>query len=264
MTHLEPFALQLAAIAAEVILPLYRADHGLADKGAISGKAFDPVTEADRGAEAAIRKAISQHFPDHGVIGEEYGEDRPDAEFVWVLDPIDGTRAFISGLPLWTTLIGLRRQGEAAIGVIAQPFLKEVFIGGPSGARLLSLGEASGGRPLSVRPCGSLSTALGATTDPYLFRNEDAAAFERLRQKVRLIRYGADAYAYAMVAMGKLDFVIETGLKSWDIEAALPLLRAAGGYIGDWSGGAAGGEKGRLLILGDKDRLGEVRGVLES
>jgi histidinol phosphatase-like enzyme (inositol monophosphatase family) len=261
---LETFALRLSAVAAEAILPLYRADHGLADKGAKTGKAFDPVTEADRGAEAAIRKAIAAAYPDHGVIGEEYGEDRPDAEFVWVLDPIDGTRAFISGLPLWTTLIALRHKGEPVIGVIAQPFLNEVFVGGPSGARLLALGEESGGRPLQTRPCASLEAALGATTDPYLFKGDETAAFARLRAATRLVRYGADAYAYAMTALGTLDFVVETGLKAWDIEAAVPLIRAAGGYIGDWSGGAAGGEKGRLLILGDPARLDEASAVLEG
>ena len=119
LLSLEAFAIDLAQAAGDVIAPLFRADHGLEDKGGKTG--FDPVTAADKGAEAAIRAAIASRFPGHGVIGEEYGEDRPDAEFVWVLDPIDGTRAFIAGLPLWTTLIGLRHRGRPVLGLIGQP-----------------------------------------------------------------------------------------------------------------------------------------------
>ncbi|WP_312687225.1 inositol monophosphatase family protein, partial [Brevundimonas nasdae] len=135
MTEFEAFAVELAREAARVTLPFFRSDIGHVDKGGAAG--FDPVTEADKQAEAAIRKLIAARYPEHGIIGEEYGEDRPDAEHVWVLDPIDGTRAFISGLPLWTTLIALRIAGKPTVGVIAQPFLDEIFIGGPSGALLL-------------------------------------------------------------------------------------------------------------------------------
>src|ERR1700754_1260249 len=125
--ELDAFLLELNQASAEVILPLFRAENGLIDKGGVAG--FDPVTEADKGAERAIRRLIAERYPDHGVIGEEYGEDRPDAEFVWVLDPVDGTRAFIAGLPLWCVLIGLRWQGRPVLGSIAQPFLDEVYIG---------------------------------------------------------------------------------------------------------------------------------------
>ena len=121
---LDDLLLDLYAASAEVIAPLFRADHGLEDKGHAGW--FDPVTVADKGAEAAIRKLIAQRFPEHGVIGEEYGEDRPDAEFVWVLDPIDGTRAFIAGLPVWTTLIGLRHEGNPVLGSIGQPYIGEI------------------------------------------------------------------------------------------------------------------------------------------
>ena len=117
--ELEAFAIDLAHAAGAAILPLFRAENGLEDKGGPG--AFDPVTAADRGAEAAMRTAIAARFPDHGVLGEEYGDDRSDAEFVWVLDPIDGTRAFVAGLPVWTTLIGLRHQGKPVVGAIAQP-----------------------------------------------------------------------------------------------------------------------------------------------
>src|SRR5476651_173686 len=127
LVELDAFLVELNRAAAGAILPLFRADHGLIDKGGAEG--FDPVTEADKGAERAIRKLISERYPDHGVIGEEYGEDRPDAEFVWVLDPVDGTRAFIAGLPVWTTLIGLRYQGRPVVGAIGQSYLGEVFVG---------------------------------------------------------------------------------------------------------------------------------------
>ena len=141
LDRFETFAVELAHAAGAAILPLFRADHGLEDKGAVTGRVFDPVTEADKGAERAIRAAISAAYPDHGVIGEEYGEDRPDAEFVWVLDPIDGTRAFISGLPLWTTLIALRHQGQPVVGVISQPFIGEVFVGEALIRRSVALDE---------------------------------------------------------------------------------------------------------------------------
>src|ERR1700761_4387803 len=147
--ELDAFLLELNGAAAGAILPLFRADHGLIDKGGAKG--FDPVTEADKGAERAIRALISQRYPDHGVIGEEYGEDRPDAEFVWVLDPVDGTRAFISGLPVWTTLIGLRHNGAPVLGSIGQSYIGELFIGGADkGSRLIS---RHGVRPLKTRPC---------------------------------------------------------------------------------------------------------------
>src|SRR5690349_6030277 len=127
LAELDAFLVELNQVSSAAILPLFRADHGLEDKGGKAG--FDPVTEADRGAERAIRKLIAERYPEHGVIGEEYGEDRPDAEFVWVLDPVDGTRAFIAGLPVWTTLISLRVAGDPALSSIGQPYLGELFIG---------------------------------------------------------------------------------------------------------------------------------------
>ena len=230
---LEVFAVELAAVAGDVILPLFRADHGLEDKGATKDGRFDPVTKADKGAEAAIRKAVTARFPDHGFIGEEYGEDRPDAEYVWVLDPVDGTRAFISGLPLWTTLIGLRHRGRPVVGMIGQSYLGEVFVGSARGSRLIRNGAE---KPLHVRPCTGLPEALIATTDHNIFTGAKLKAWDGVRNAARLARYGCDAYAYAMVAMGTLDLVVETGLKSWDIEAAIPLIEGAGGFITDWRG----------------------------
>src|SRR5580704_933303 len=136
--ELDAFLLELNRASAAVILPLFRGDHGIENKAARGD--YDPVTLADKGAEAEIRRLIAARYPEHGVIGEEMGEDRPDAEFVWVLDPVDGTRAFVAGLPVWTTLIALRHQGRPVVGSIGQPYLGEVFVGNPGGSRLVSAG----------------------------------------------------------------------------------------------------------------------------
>ena len=251
---LDAFLVDLNRASADVILPLFRADHGLEDKGGPG--AFDPVTAADKGAEAVIRKLIGQRYPDHGVIGEEYGEDRPDAPFVWVLDPIDGTRAFIAGLPVWTTLIGLRFEGKPVLGSIGQPFLGEVFIGHVGGSRLIR-GETS--RPLKARSGVPLSGAIIATTDPYAcFNPAETEAWGQVRTAARLARFGCDAYAYAMVAAGTIDLVLEAGLKSWDIEAAVPVIAGAGGVVTDWRGDRIGREGGQVAIAGDRALLAQA------
>jgi histidinol phosphatase-like enzyme (inositol monophosphatase family) len=262
LVALDAFLLDLNRASAEVILPLFRADHGLEDKGA--GKnlprdthaAFDPVTEADRGAEAAIRKRIAELYPEHGVIGEEYGEDRPDAEFVWVLDPIDGTRAFIAGLPLWTTLIGLRYQGRPVLGSIGQPFIDEIFLGHASGSRLIAGGQE---RTIRARECANINDAVIATTDPdACFDGAERGAWLQVRAAAKLARLGCDAYAYAMVAMGKMDMVIEAGLKSWDVEAAIPVIEGAGGLVTNWRGEPVGPNGGQMVISGDRRPLDEA------
>jgi len=262
LASLDAFIIDLNKASSAAILPLFRADHGLEDKGAgknlprDSHGAFDPVTEADRGAEAAIRALIAERYPEHGVIGEEYGEDRPDAEFVWVLDPIDGTRAFIAGLPLWTTLIGLRHQGRPVLGSIGQPFTDELFIGHAGGSRLLARGQS---QVIRVRECSNLNDAVIATTDPdACFDGAERGAWLQVRAASKLARLGCDAYAYAMVAMGKMDMVIEAGLKSWDIEAAIPVVEGAGGLVTDWRGQAIGPNGGQMVISGDRRPLDEA------
>jgi histidinol phosphatase-like enzyme (inositol monophosphatase family) len=257
LAALDAFLITLNRASAEVILPLFRVDNGLKNKAAPG--AFDPVTEADKGAERAIRALIAEHYPDHGVIGEEYGEDRPDAEFVWVLDPIDGTRAFISGLPVWTTLIGLRFQGEPVLGSIGQPFTDELFIGHAGGSRLISRG---GETALKTRPCAKLSDAVIATTDPAIFEGADRESWRNLQRGVRLARLGCDAYAYAMVAMGTMDLVVEARLKCWDIESAIPLLAGAGGLVTDWYGAKLGKTGGRVAIAGDPALLEQALAAL--
>ena len=252
--ELDAFIVELNRASAEVILPLFRADHGLEDKGGAAG--FDPVTAADKGAEAAIRKLIAERYPDHGVIGEEYGEDRPEADYVWVLDPIDGTRAFIAGLPLWTTLIGLRHRGRPVLGAISQPHIGEIYVGQADGSRLIS---RNGERPLRVRTGLPLSAAIIATTDPVgCFNRSELAAWNSVRAAARLARMGCDGYAYAMVAAGTLDVVIEAGLKSWDIEAAVPLLAGAGGLITDWRGAPIGRNGGQTVVVSSQALLDEV------
>ena len=255
LSGLDALLVELNRASAAAILPLFRAEHGLEDKGP-AGK-FDPVTLADKGAEASIRKLVGERWPEHGVIGEEYGEDRPDAEFVWVIDPIDGTRAFISGLPVWTTLIGLRFQGEPVLGSIGQPYIGELYIGSQAqGSRLISRGQS---RPLKVRPCARLTEALIATTDPVgCFDGAEAGAWTQVRQTARLARTGCDAYAYAMVAAGQMDLVVEAGLKSWDIEAAVPVVEGAGGIVADWRGERVGRNGGQLAIAGDRRCLDEA------
>ena len=247
LAELEAFLIELNRASAAAILPLFRGDHGLVNKLGPSG--FDPVTDADQGAERAIRALILARYPDHGVIGEEYGEDRPDAEFVWVLDPIDGTRAFIAGLPLWCTLIGLRHHGEPVLGSIGQPYLGELYLGHAGASRLMSRG---GSRPLQVRACPKLADAIIATTDPdACFSDAERAAWTQVRAASRLARLGCDAYAYAMVAAGTLDLVIEAGLKCWDIDAAIPVIAGAGGQVRDWRGEAVGAFGGQIVIAGD-------------
>ncbi len=257
--ELDAFLLELNHAAGQAILPLFRADHGLVDKGvagATGFRAFDPVTEADRGAERAIRALIAERYPDHGVIGEEYGEDRPDAEFVWVLDPVDGTRAFIAGLPLWCVLIGLRHEGKPVLGSIGQPYIEEVYLGSAAGSRLVT---PAGERALKVRPCPKLTDAIIATTDPEAcFNGAELGAWTQVRAAARLARLGCDAYAYAMVAAGTMDMVIEAGLKAWDIDAAIPVIEGAGGLVTDWRGRPVGPNGGQVAIAGDRACLEEA------
>ena len=253
LAELDAFLVELNRAAAAAILPLFRGDHGLTNK---LDQGFDPVTEADKGAERAMRALITRRYPDHGVIGEEYGEDRPDADWVWVLDPVDGTRAFIAGLPLWCTLIGLRFQGAPVLGSIGQSYLDELYIGHAGGSRLIS---RDGVRPLKVRSCPKLADAIIATTDPEgCFNDAELGAWRQVRARSRLARLGCDAYAYAMVAAGTLDLVVEAGLQSWDIEAAIPVIAGAGGLTTDWRGEPVGQQGGQVAIAGDRACLDQA------
>lgn len=259
--NFEPFLVELNRASAEAILPVFRNLEGIENKTAGSGD-FDPVTAADKGAEAAIRRLIAERFPDHGVIGEEYGEDRPDADFVWVIDPIDGTRAFVAGLPVWTTLIALRREGRPVLGSIGQPYIGELFLGHAGGSRIMSRGES---RALRTRRGVPLAQAVIATTDPAVYMAPgEGEAWSRLRAAVRLARLGCDAYAYAMVADGQIDLVVEASLKSWDVECIIPILEGAGGASSDWRGAPIGAHGGRVALAGDRALIEEALPILSA
>src|SRR5215831_1563774 len=240
------FVDQLATVAGDAILPFFRTSLSIEDKN--PGSSFDPVTAADRAAEAAMRTLIRRTFPDHGVIGEEYGDEHADAEYVWVLDPIDGTKSFISGMPAWGTLIALTRFGKPVFGMMHQPFLRECFNGDGQTARYRG---PAGERQLMVRPCGELSSAVLFTTSPRLMNEDDRKAFGVVEEAVRLSRYGGDCYAYCMLAAGHVDLVIETELKPYDVLPLVPIIIGAGGIITTWEGGAphAGG---RIIAAGDR------------
>jgi len=234
----------LADAAAKAIMPHFRASTEVTNKAPAH---FDPVTAADRDAEAAMRKLIAATYPDHGIVGEEYGPERADARFVWVLDPIDGTRSFITGLPVWGTLIGLLEDGRPRLGMMAQPFTGERFAG--DGRRAWYTGPG-GPRPIATRAAASLSEAVLFTTSPYLFSVADGEAYRRIEKSVRMARYGCDCYAYCMVASGHADIVIEAGLQTYDIVALIPIVEGAGGRLTAWDGGSAAGG-GRVCASGD-------------
>ena len=243
-TDMIAFLDELADAASQAIMPHFRARTAVENK---AGAGFDPVTVADRDAEAAMRKLIAARFPEHGVVGEEYGEDRAGADMVWVLDPIDGTRAFISGLPVWGTLIGLKEGGRPILGMMVQPFTGERFSGDGKTAWYTGAG---GKTTLRTRACPDLADASLFTTSPKLFDGDDLAAYERVEKRVKLARYGLDCYGYCMVAAGHGDCVVEAGLKPHDIVALIPIIQGAGGRVTDWTGGPAA-SGGRIVASGD-------------
>lgn len=239
------FVDELASASGEAILPFFRTSLAIENKQA---GGFDPVTEADRAAEAVMRRLIARSFPGHGVIGEEYGAEREDAEYVWVLDPIDGTKSFINGMPTWGTLIGLMRFGEPVFGMMHQPFLRERFSGDGGAARYRG---PAGARDLRVRPCASLADAQLATTSPLLMNKGDLAKFRRVEEKAKLSRYGGDCYAYCMLAAGHTDVIVETELKPYDILPLIPFITGAGGIVTTWENGPPH-KGGRVVAAGDK------------
>jgi histidinol-phosphatase len=238
------FVDQLANVSGETILPFFRTTLAIDNKKTAG---FDPVTAADRAAEQAMRTLIRRNFPDHGIIGEEYGAERTDAEYVWVLDPIDGTKSFISGMPAWGTLIGLMRFGEPVFGLMNQPFTRERFSGDGGAARYRG---PAGQRELRVRACESLADALLYTTSPLLMNEADRADFGRVQDAAKLSRYGGDCYAYCMLATGLIDLVIETEIKPHDIVPLIPNIAGAGGIVTTWENEPAQ-TGGRIVAAGD-------------
>jgi histidinol-phosphatase len=246
--------------------------HALADAaGAVARRYFrqtlavdakpdrTPVTIADREAEAAMRRLIAVSFPAHGIVGEEEGRVRDDAEYVWVLDPIDGTKNFISGIPLWGTLIALARHGRPVLGVIDQPVLGERWLGVAGQATTLN------GAPVRSRACATLAAATLYATSPDMFAGADAARFRRLKEAVGLARFGADCYAYAQLASGFIDLVVECDLKPHDFCALVPVIEGAGGVVTDWDGRAlALGSEGKIIACGDRRLLSPARACLAA
>jgi len=236
---------RLATASGETILPFFRTSLLGVENKCVSG--FDPVTEADRAAEAVMRRMIKASFPQHGIVGEEFGNQNEDAEYVWMLDPIDGTKSFIAGFPIWGTLIALLHRGMPVYGLMHQPYIGERFSGDNGSA---SYRGPLSARKLAVRRCASLNEATSFTTSPLLMNSDDRAAFGQVEAEVRLTRYGGDCYSYCMLAAGHLDLVIETELKPYDIAALIPIVSGAGGVITTWEGEPAQGG-GRIVAAGD-------------
>lgn len=220
---------ELARVSGEFILPLYRQN-----SVAVETKSDQsPVTLADRGAEELMRSRIAKRFPAHGIIGEEFGSDRAHAEFVWVLDPIDGTKTFISGLPLWGTLIALLHQGQPILGCIHQPVLGQLVIGD-------NRTTALNGETVRCRSTARVEDSTLLTSDPVNpAKYQDGAAFAELQQRARLSRTWGDCFGYLLLATGWADIAVDPIMNSWDIAALVPIVRGAGGTISDWQGGAA-------------------------
>ena len=241
------FVDQLADASGEALLPFFRTSLTVENKSR-GGGAFDPVTAADRAAEVAMRALIRRTFPEHGIMGEEFGSERNDAEYVWVLDPIDGTKSFISGMPAWGTLIALTRFGEPVYGMMHQPFTRERFTGDGGAAHYRGPADS---RELRVRPCKDLADAVLFTTSPLLMSASDREMFARVESAVRLSRYGGDCYAYCMLAAGHIDLVIESELKPHDVIPLIPIINGAGGIVTTWDGGPAE-RGGRVVVAGDR------------
>jgi myo-inositol-1(or 4)-monophosphatase len=241
------FVDQLATVSGETILPFFRTALAVENKNRDDGS-FDPVTAADRAAEVAMRTLIRRTFPQHGIVGEEYGDEHPDAEYVWVLDPIDGTKSFISGMPIWGTLIALTRFGEPVFGMMHQPFMGERFTGDGGAAHYRG---PAGKRTLRTRQCKKLEEAVVYTTSPRLMKDADREIYRRVEKAARLSRYGGDCYAYCMLAAGHIDAVIETELKPHDIMALIPIIAGAGGVMTTWDNEPPE-SGGRIVAAGDR------------
>ena len=270
------FARELALRARVETMPRFRQGLAIDNKLAQeTGESFDPVTEADKEAERVIRSLIEKRYPDHGILGEEFGEKEGDGRCRWVLDPVDGTRAFICGVPSWTTLIALEMDGHQKVGVIDMPWPGEMYIGGAGGACLVT-GQDKW--RIAVSGETDLTRARLSTTDPRAgecFTSDEADAFMDIAGKVRVTRFGLDACAYALLAAGHLDLVIEAGLQRYDAAALVPVIEQAGGVVTDWRGEpvtgdwekpvADGGQRGRLVAASSRallenalERLGKV------
>lgn len=247
------FLAELAALAGLTILPYFRTAVTVEDKGK---RRFDPVTVADRAAERALRDAISARFPTHGILGEEYGEQVGTTHYRWVIDPIDGTRAFVSGLPTWGTLIALCDGNQPLFGLMAQPFVGEYFIGGNGAAHSVRGIERS--TLMTRHGTTSLAHASLFATAPEMFGTApEWTCFESLSKHVRMTRFGADCYAYCLLAAGYIDLVVEAGLGFYDIAALAPIIEGAGGVVTHWDGSPIQGG-GRVVAAANRSLHAEA------
>lgn len=257
---LAAFAHRLADASGAAILPYFRAALDVDDKGGAKGLAYDPVTAADRDAETAIRALIAAEHPGHGVLGEEHGHQKGASSLTWVLDPIDGTRAFITGGPQWGTLIALNDGAGPVLGVLDQPFTGERWIGYGGRTELRARGET---RRLTTRPCPSVKDAVISSTHPWsYFSDAEQEAFRAIDARARMSRFGGDCYAYGLLAMGFMDAVIEAALQPWDVQALIPIVEGAGGIMTTWSGGDAQ-EGGQVVASGDERLHAELLNLLK-
>ncbi len=250
------FLNDVANAAAKVSLQYFKKNLVIENKGPKLNSDFDPVTIADKNTEKAIRELIRTRFPDHNILGEEEAAENKNSDFTWVIDPIDGTKAYITGVPTWGTLVGLQEKSKTIYGLLDQPYLKERFIGTPAGTTM-------NGKPIKCRPCDSLFDATISTTDPLqLFDGPvEQDAYFRVASRAKLMRNGYDCYAYAMIAAGFMDVVIESGLAPYDIAALIPIVEGAGGVVTNWQGGPAD-QGGQVVACGDKRLHEEVIALL--
>jgi myo-inositol-1(or 4)-monophosphatase len=249
------FAERLADAARVETLSRFRKDATIFNK---ADPWFDPVTDADREAERVLRKMIQNVYPSHGVLGEEFGETKGESPWRWVLDPVDGTRAFMCGVPSWTTLIALEYDGAPVLGLIDQPFTGERWIGAAGQSHCIR-----GGAKVSATTSGltDIAKARISTTDPLAtgyFSEIESAAFARVAKASRVARYSLDAYAYGLLAIGELDLVIESALKRHDYAALIPIVEGAGGVVSSWKGEAPGSDDSGELIAAATPELHEA------
>ncbi|MDA5093390.1 histidinol-phosphatase [Aliiroseovarius sp. KMU-50] len=237
----------LADAAREAVLPYFRADGLDADNKLDAG--FDPVTEGDRAAERAMRAVLAERRPQDSILGEEYGRHEGTSGLTWVLDPIDGTRGFLSGTPTWGVLIAVGDEHGPHLGIIDQPYIKERFLGGFGAAWV---DGPMGRRALKARAPRPLSQATILTTFPEVGDDVERTAFHSLAAQTRLTRYGMDCYAYALVAAGQVDLVVEAGLQAYDIQGPMAVVQAAGGIVTDWQGGPAH-QGGRVIAAANAE-----------
>ena len=238
---------EMADAARAAILPFFRTTSLNTENKLDEG--FDPVTVADRAAEEAMREVLTKRRPQDGVLGEEFGAEEGTSGLTWVLDPIDGTRGFISGTPTWGVLIAASDETGPRLGIVDQPYIGERFVGGFGIAELIG---PHGKTPLKTKETTDLSQAILFTTFPEVGTPQDRAAFERVSEQVQLTRYGMDCYAYALVAAGQADLVIEAGLNPYDIQGPLAIVQAAGGIVTDWDGNPAH-EGGRAIAAANAE-----------